>query len=409
MHIHPSDIHGVSRLAITATARITDLVEAMHATVTARPQLRPAATERRTRGITGLVYGSVRSVTHLVGGAIDLALAPCVALLESPATTDERDAVIAAINGVVGDHLAATRNPLAIQPVLRLRALDSAHDAAPTPITGKVVVLVHGLCMNDRQWRRKGHDHGAALAHDLGYTPLYAHYNSGEHISTSGRVLAGLLETTLTTWPQPIEELVIIGHSMGGLVARSACHYAAASGYTWPAWLHKLVFLGTPHHGSPLERGGNWIDLGLGALSYTAPFARLGKLRSAGITDLRHGSLLDEDWLERDRFAHNHDTRRPLPLPNDVHCYAVAAALDETEAGYVSNLLGDGLVPLASAHGQHAREEHHLGIPAAQRWTGYGMHHLDLLDRPEVYAQLRAWLSTHPSPEEGTHEPHPVA
>jgi pimeloyl-ACP methyl ester carboxylesterase len=246
--------------------------------------------------------------------------------------------------------------------------------------------------MNDRQWRRKGHDHGAALARDLGYTPLYAHYNSGQHISTNGRILADLLETTLADWPQPIDELVIIGHSMGGLVARSACHYAAEAGHRWSQSLGKLIFLGTPHHGSPWERGGNWIDIGLGLVSYTAPLARIGRLRSAGITDLRHGSLLDEDWKEHDRFAHNHDVRRPLPLPDGVSCYAVAAALDEREAGYVSNLIGDGLVPLGSAHGQHAHEEFHLGIPAAQRWTGYNMHHLDLLDRPEVYAQLRAWL-----------------
>ena len=384
MHVHPSDIHGLSRLAITATTRITDLVETMHATVTARPQLRPAQTDRRTRGITGFVYRSVRGVTQLTGGAIDLALAPFVTLLEAPATTAERETVIAALNGVVGDHLAATQNPLAIQPAL-LR-----HDDAPA--TGKVVVLVHGLCMHDRQWQRNGHDHGAALACDLGFTPLYARYNSGQHISTNGRILAELLEATLAAWPQPVDELVIVGHSMGGLVARSACHSAAGAGHAWPQLLRKLVFLGTPHHGSPWERGGNWIDIGLGMLSYTAPFARLGKLRSAGITDLRHGSLLDEDWSARDRFAHNHDTRCPLPLPGGVCCYAIAAALDEAEAGYVSNLIGDGLVPLGSAHGVHAAEEHHLGIPEAQRWTGYNMHHLDLLDRPEVYAQLRTWL-----------------
>lgn len=386
MNIQPSDLQGIGRLAITATTNITDLVETVHSAVMAPPKLRPAPTKRRTRGITGFVYRNVHCVTHLVGGAIDLAFMPAVALLETAATTDEREMLIAVINGVVGDHLAATRNPLAIQPALR-------RDPANPATTGKVVMLVHGLCMNDRQWRRKGHDHGAALARDLGYTPLYAYYNSGKHISTNGRILADLLETTLADWPQPLDELVIIGHSMGGLAARSACHYATQSGYRWPGALHKLIFLGTPHHGSPLERAGNLIDIGLGATSYTAAFSILGKLRSAGITDLRHGSLLDEDWLGRDRFAHNHDVRHPLPLPESVQCFAVAAALDESEAGYVSNLLGDGLVPLASAHGRHAREEHHLAIPEARRWIGYGMHHLDLLDRPEVYAQLHAWLS----------------
>jgi pimeloyl-ACP methyl ester carboxylesterase len=385
LNIQPSDLQGIGRLAITATTNITDLVETVHSAVMAPPRLRPTPAKHRTRGITGFVYRSVRGVTHLVGGAIDLALAPAVAMLETTATTDERESLIAALNGVVGDHLAATHNPLAIQPALR-------RNIPATEATNKVVILVHGLCMNDRQWQRKGHDHGAALAHDLGYTPLYIHYNSGQHISTNGRILADLLETTLADWPQPVDEVVIIGHSMGGLVARSACHYAVQAAYRWPEHLRKLVFLGTPHHGSPLERGGNLIDIGLGSLSYTAAFSMLGKLRSAGITDLRHGSLLDEDWLDHDRFAHNHDTRQPLPLPERVHCYAIAAALDESEAGYVSNLLGDGLVPIASAHGRHAREEHHLAIPEAQRWTGYGMHHLDLLDHPAVYAQLHAWL-----------------
>lgn len=386
MNIQPSDLQGIGRLAITATTSITDLVETVHSAVTTYPRFRPAPVKRRTRGITGLVYHTVRGVTQIVGGAIDLALMPAVALLETAATTDEREALIAALNGVVGDHLAATQNPLAIRPALHRRSDDAA-------VTGKVVILVHGLCMNDRQWRRKGHDHGAALARDLGYTPLYAQYNSGEHISSNGRILADLLETALAGWPQPLDEVVIVGHSMGGLVARSACHYAAQAAHNWPRTLRKLVFLGTPHHGSPLERAGNLIDIGLGATSYTAAFSMLGKLRSAGITDLRHGSLLDEDWLDRDRFAHNHDIRRPLPLPEGVQCFAFAAALDESEAGYVSNLLGDGLVPLSSAHGRHAREEYHLAIPEAQRWTGYGMHHLDLLDRPEVYSQLRAWLS----------------
>lgn len=384
MPIQPSDLQGASRLVITATTEITNLVEAVHHAVTARPEFRPPPAKRRTRGITGFVYRSVRGVTRLTGGVIDLAIRPVVALLDAPATTAEREAVIAALNGVVGDHLAATRNPLAIQPALR------RHDEAPA--TGKVAVLVHGLCMNDRQWQRNSHDHGAALARDLGFTPLYAHYNSGEHISTNGRILADLLETTLAGWPQPIDELVIIGHSMGGLVARSACHAAGEAGHAWPGSLRKLVFLGAPHHGSPWERGGNWIDIGLGALSYTAPFARLGKLRSAGITDLRHGALLDEDWIESDRFAHNHDVRRPLPLPAGVACYAVAAALDEEGIGWMSALLGDGLVQVPSAHGQHARQEHHLDIPAAHCWVGANMHHLDLLDRAEVYAQLRTWL-----------------
>ena len=190
---------------------------------------------------------------------------------------------------------------------------------------GKLVVLLHGLCMNDLQWKRKGHDHGVSLARDLAYTPVYLHYNSGLHVSTNGRAFAERLETLVQLWPVPLTELVIIGHSMGGLVARSACHYGALARHEWVRRLDKLVFVGTPHHGAPLERGGNWVDLLLGASRYSAPLARLGKIRSAGITDLRFGNLLDEDWNKRDRFKRTGDLRLPVPLPQGVACYAIAA------------------------------------------------------------------------------------
>lgn len=375
-HIGASDLQGISRLAITASTSVTDLVEAMHHTVNSPFGLAGGAS--RTRGITGLVYRGVRGVMQAVGQALELTIAPFAAAERAPASSAERDAVVAALNGVFGDHLRATDNPLAIEMSLR---------APPPPLTGKVVVLVHGLCMSDGQWLRKGHDHGAALARDLGYTPLYLRYNSGLHISTNGRAFAELLERTLADWPLPIEELVIIGHSMGGLVARSACHVAEGLEHAWLPRLKKLFFLGTPHHGAPLERGGNWLNLVLGVAPYAAPFARLGHARSAGITDLRYGTLRDEEWRGRDRFAHRVDDRRPLPLPEGVRCFALAAS-----QGQPGSSRGDGLVPLACALGRHERAEHDLGLPASDQWVGNGIDHLDLLDRPEVYARLKAWL-----------------
>ena len=185
-------------------------------------------------------------------------------------------------------------------------------------------MLAHGLCLNDLQWNRRGHDHGAALARDLGYTPVYLHYNTGLHISTNGRQLAEALEALVAQWPVPLEEFALVAHSMGGLVARSACHYGALAAHAWPRRLGTLVFLGTPHHGAPMERGGNWIDTLLEISPYTAPFARLGKIRSAGITDLRYGNLADEDWHGRDRFARG-DRRRFVPLPDGVRCFAIGA------------------------------------------------------------------------------------
>jgi pimeloyl-ACP methyl ester carboxylesterase len=222
---------------------------------------------------------------------------------------------------------------------------------------------------------------------------VYLHYNSGLHVSINGRAFAGLIEDLLHAWPVPVQELVIIGHSMGGLVARSACHYGKLARHDWLRHLGKIVFLGTPHHGAPLERGGNWVDVILGASPYSAAFARLGKIRSAGITDLRYGNLVDEDWERHDRFARSKDKRLAVPLPDAAQCYAVGASIAKRAGDRREQLLGDGLVPLPSALGQHANPGLSLPIPQSRQWIGYGMNHLDLLDRTEVYEQIREWLS----------------
>ena len=392
-----SDLRGYSRLAVDATIGVTDIVETVHANILRVPFLRVPA-HGRTRGIPGLVYHTIRGTTRLVGVSLDALLAQLDAALDPASTSAEREALQAAANGVLGDHLAASANPLAIPMRLRrdgqpLDLTTPALAAALPQPTGRILVLAHGLCMNDRQWRRKGHDHGAALAADAGFTPVYLHYNSGLHVSTNGRAFAGQLEALLGAWPVPVDELVILGHSMGGLLARSACYYGELAGHAWPRHLRKIVFLGTPHHGTTFERGGNWVTVALGVSRYTAAFARLGKIRSAGITDLRYGSFLDEDWEDRDRFARDSDTRRILPLPDGVQCYAIGAAIPTGESVPSAPLLGDGLVPLRSALGQHPDPARNLSFPESQQWIGYGMNHWDLLDRGEVYEQIRGWLA----------------
>jgi hypothetical protein len=379
-----SDVRGLALLATDATTGVTDLVEAVHQGIS-----RPLGMPRR--GIAGLVYGSVRGITRLTGGGLDALLSPLVSRLSRRASSPAREAWLAALNGVVGDRLAASGNPLAIPMSLRRDGmallLERAALAAAIPEAGgRVVVLVHGLCRNDLLWRRNGHDHGAALERDLGFTPIYLNYNSGLHISTNGRAFASQLENLIDQWPCPVEELAIVGHSMGGLVARSALHYAVEAGLAWPRRLRQVVFLGTPHQGAALERGGHGVDVLLAAAPYAAPFARLGQIRSAGITDLRHGNLLDADWTGRDRFAPGHDSRRPVPLPDGVLGYAAAATIGQRSGDLHDRLLGDGLVSLASAFG--------LDIPESRRWVGYGMNHLDLLARPEVYEQVRDWLAS---------------
>jgi hypothetical protein len=391
------DLRGASRLAVEATRSVADLVEAMHHHIGAGPDLLGRPLAGPTRLLTGPIYGGIRGVTRLVGAGIDRALAQLAPLFGERAPGPERQAVIAALNGVLGDYLEATANPLAIEMGLRhgghpLELERAALQAAFPEAGGKLLVLVHGSCLDDLQWNRQGHDHGAALARDLGFTPLYLNYNSGLHVSTNGRLFAGLLERLLAEWPVPADELVIVAHSMGGLVSRSACHSGEAAGHAWRRGLRGLVCLGTPHHGAPLERGGHWVDLLLGVSRYSAPLARLGMIRSAGVTDMRFGNVLDEHWAGRDRFAHAGDVRSRLELPAGVPCYTIAATRTPRDAG--GTLAGDGLVPVQSALGRHQKPELTLGFPPAHQWIGFGMGHLDLLGRAEVYATMRAWLSS---------------
>jgi len=391
--IQGSDVRGLSRLAVDATVGVTDLVEAVHRTIASTVGLKGDASAGRTKGLTGAVYRAVRGTTRVVGRGLDAALALVPAAPAEGPPSPQREAVIAALNGVWGDHLAETGNPLAIPMRWRVAGRAVADPAAATPQpSGKLLVLVHGLCMNDLQWARQGHDHGQALAQALGCTPIYLHYNSGRHVSENGRELAALMEPLVANWPVPVQDLVILTHSMGGLVARSACWQAAQEGQRWLASLRSLVFLGTPHHGAPLERGGRWIDTLLELSPFVAPFARLGKARSAGITDLRFGNVQDADWQGRDRHTQTTDDRRSTPLPAGVRVFAVAATRAERSNRIHSQLLGDGLVPVTSALGEHANPALDLHLPPEQQCVVTHCDHWGLLNHPKVTAQLRNWL-----------------
>ncbi len=398
-----ADLRGASRLAIEAPNGVADVVEAMHHGIGAGPAVLGRPLERPVRLFTGPVYAGIRGVTRAVGLGIDAALAwlaPLVApLVGTHAPGRRRDAFVAVLNGVVGDHLAESGNPLAIEMQLRRdgHPLELDADAlrlAFPDATRRLLVLVHGSCRDDRQWARRGPDHGTALARDLGYTAIYLRDNTGLHVSTNGRAFAALLEQLVAAWPTHVDELVLLAHSMGGLVSRSACHFGEVERHRWRRRLRALVCLGTPHHGAPLERGGSWVDMLLGVSRYSAPLARLGKIRSAGVTDLRHGNVLDEHWKGRDRFLLGRDERVPLPLPRGVRCYALAATV--SPPGAAGRLRSDGLVAVESALGRHARPELTLGFPRAHQRIVHGTNHFDLLGSAEVCAILRAWLSGGP-------------
>ena len=375
-----SDLKGASKLAIDAVTGITNIVEDLHRNIKGLSPIVGKEPTGNAGGISGFVYSSVRGVTKLEGKGlevgIDGALKTLTPLLGEQSASPRREAVLSALNGIFGDYLEATSNPLTIS--MKLRQNGSSLQVNNQPANGKLLVLVHGLCMNDVQWLRDGHDHGADLAKALGYTPIYLNYNTGRHIAANGQEFSFILQQLTNEWPHQITELTIIGHSMGGLVTRSACHYAAQANHSWIKHLKKLAFLGSPHHGAPLEKGGSWVDLLLGISPYSAPFAKLGKVRSAGIKDLRKGTIVDGSVIE------------PVALPKNVQCFAIAAT--NSESASIKNLVGDGLVSVNSALGKHKNPDLTLPIPKNHTNIHYGLNHFDLLSSKAVYADLHRWL-----------------
>ncbi len=390
------DLQGVGKLSVDAVIGVTDIVEAMHQKIVSLGGLLDKTGRTQTTGVTGMVYQSVRTITKIVGSGLDLSLDTLGSMIGESESSLGREALLSALNGVLGDHLITTKNPLAIPMQFRSEGKKLSHEELSEAINqsnGKVLILVHGLCMNDLQWNREGHDHGMALSRDLGLTPVYLHYNTGRHISENGRDFSNLLETFLASSSQSIE-IFIVAHSMGGLVSRSACHYAKRLNHTWMQRLKKMVCLGTPHHGAPLEKGGNWLKNILNISPYSMPFSRLGKIRSSGVLDLRYGNVVDEDWKGQDLHELTSDHRTPIPLPEDVLCYAFAGTISKETGRLMDDFIGDGLVTVKSALGLHKNPEWQLSFPENHQRLGREVNHLALLNHPEVYKTLNKWLGT---------------
>jgi pimeloyl-ACP methyl ester carboxylesterase len=396
-------IRGAARLAGEGTAGLVDLVEAVHAGIARVPLLEAAPANGRTRGLTGLIYRTVRGVTRLVGGSVDALLGLLAHDLAEDSTASlaspGRASLLAALNGVLGDHLEASHNPLAIEMGWRhqglpLRLERAALLAALPQPRPAVALLIHGLCMHDGSWRRglaEGQPGVAETLAELGFTPLALHYNTGRSIADNGASLSALIDALVAAWPVPLERLVIVGHSMGGLVARSALHQAGQAGpalRSWPARVSDLVCLGTPHQGAPLEQLGHAVTALLAATPYASPFARLARLRSAGITDLRHGAVRGDA-----KGDVKGDASECVPLPAGVRCFAVAGTLGEAAGAVRQRVVGDGLVPLDSALGRHADPARALQFAEQRTCVLDGVGHLALMTDPGVLSQLRTWLA----------------
>ncbi|KPK66667.1 MAG: hypothetical protein AMS21_01320 [Gemmatimonas sp. SG8_38_2] len=316
------------------------------------------------------------------------------------------DSLEASINGFYGDYIQGRRNRLDLGMSFRhhgrrLPTTREALDAAfPNP-TPKVCILVHGLASTEWLWSLSSERHygkpdvtfGTRLESDLGFTPLYVRYNTGRHISDNGRSLAELLTKLMDAYPVPIEELAVVGHSMGGLVARSAAHYAREHREPWLSRLRHVACIGSPHLGAPLEKGTNlltWALRRLDAAGAEVP-AVLLDARSAGIKDLRYGYTVDEEWMGRDPDQVFADARRNVPLVDGVGYYFLAATISRDQHHPIGQLFGDLLVRVPSASGETPEPTKRIPFRSGAVFTG--MHHVHLANHPDVYEALRDLLA----------------
>mmetsp|Transcript_31043 Transcript_31043/g.56313 ORF Transcript_31043/g.56313 Transcript_31043/m.56313 type:complete len:471 (-) Transcript_31043:87-1499(-) len=410
-----ADLGGLCRLSSEAVHLTTKVVEAQHSRLDWFSNLffSDRGADRARNPIAALVYNSIYTVNSLVGTSLDFALSSVEPLLGDTAPSQRKEAALAILNGVVGDYLEEKRNPLAISMQWRTlpTTVDDHEDAAlqqqqPSASSSKrFLLLIHGSCNSPQDWWQEGHNHGIALADALGYTPLFLHYNTGLHISDNGLLLAQSIGQLIPVGDNDEEiSITIIAHSMGGLVARSACYYAAQLEEEWLQYVDHFITLGSPHHGAMLERGGKLVDAVLGAHRFTEPLSWLGKIRSKGVTDLGYGNVREEDWLG---YSGMGDFRKPTPLPihpvatksnvsRYVRCMAVAAVMGEANSSR-NRVLGesirmDGLVTEASALGRgHTNPE--MNLEFAERATFYNLSHFGLLSSNEVYEAMLAFLT----------------
>jgi pimeloyl-ACP methyl ester carboxylesterase len=400
-----TDMKAIGDVAAEGLDVLTTVIRGMHTGIAGRvfasigPAARPVEIVHDT--IAGVVYDTLGAAGRRVPGSVS-SLAAAGLAFDDDAPLDESTPaaeMIAALNGIYGDELAERGNSLATELAVRV----NGHAVALTPdavaaafpqATGRLAVFVHGLCQTETSWRRpprigtEAASYGERLHDDLGITPIDIRYNTGLHISTNGHALDALLTRLIEVWPVPLQSIALVGHSMGGLVVRSACHYGDRQNRRWTRAVRQVVCLGSPHLGADLEKGVNAATWALARIRETRAVADFLNLRSDGIKDLRYGACLDSDWTESDPDEFLRDRCGEVPFLPGASYHFVATSAAPHAVGFV---LGDHLVRPSSASGRgRARRipfEDHNGLVLT------GLHHFDLLNHPEIYARLRSWLS----------------
>ncbi len=328
------------------------------------------------------------------------------------AAPGRRDAALAVVNGLFGDRLDDQASSLATSMTLRsgTDALDLNRDSLvlESPrATSRIAILVHGLMANESVWDfpdDPGTNYGTLLARDHGVTPLLVRYNSGRHVSVNGRELARLLDQLVAVWPVQIRDITLIGHSMGGLVIRSACHYASVAKprrnfssrrRSWISKTRRVVLIGVPNTGAPLEMLVNVASAALWSLPTMATqLVSVGlDTRSAGIRDLRFGAVTDEDWQGLDSDS----LQRPVPhhvtLPRRAACLIIAGGVTAEPSHPITRLLGDAFVTTSSASGVRNGATGDGLFPGSTLRYFPNATHIALAHRADVYEEIERWWS----------------
>ena len=391
------ELRALTTLGFDELARATGGIGSIQRAVSGRvfSAVGPGATLVRPvhQAITKGVYRGLGAGTRAAG----LAAGAVAGRRSGPPVSSTRagSAVIAAITGLTGARLEEEGSPLAQPMALRVKGEpvplepDALAEAFPNA-TPDIVVFLHGLMETEFSWGT-GETYGTRLERDLGYTPMTVRYNSGLHISQNGRCLSELMDELVAAWPVEVERIALVGHSMGGLVARSACHRGAEDGAAWAQLVKTSVSLGTPHLGAPLEQAVHYLSAGLARLPETRPFANFLRRRSGGIRDLRQGSLVDEDWRDCDPDALRAAACAEIPLlEGATHCF-ISATVTRSDRHPVGRLIGDTLVLKPSATGRSRTRR----IPFEEEFGMHlgGAHHFALVNHPAVYEKLRVWLA----------------
>ncbi len=387
------ELGALARLGFSEAGRLAGGVGELHGAIAARAYEAAGTSHSPARvlhdAISGAVHAGVASAAELAGRGAGRALEHSGEGGPAPSSSARGALAIAIVTGLIGDQLEREQSPLAAPMAVRVNgeplAPEAFGQAFPDP-GRRLVVFLHGLFETEFAWGTED-SYGARLERELGWTPVQVRYNSGRHIWENGRSLSELMETLVERWPVPVEELALVGHSMGGLVARSAGHAGSEGGSHWAGLVTHVVSLGSPHDGAPLARAVDSAAAALDVLPESRPLGAFLRRRSSGIRDLRLGSLVDEDWRDREPGALRGAARREVPLLEGATHHFVSASVTRDARHPLGRVVGDWLVLEPSARPERLRLD-----PGDCLHVG-GTHHLALLSHPAVYERLRDWLA----------------